>query len=265
MALSLGGSIDLSLRPATLVKRDLEIKNREEFSVQYENISKFRSIIDKHFPSKSYLFNLDIPFISSDIRYLCISTTIPELSNESISIDVGGTQTVNIGSSSSYGDSWSATFLLEEGHELRNQFLKWMSKIHNISSNSCSSPKTYKSDDCYIAHLDRNRKTGCLYKIKGLFPTKISNVELKQEPDTSIQTFTVDFKYDYWEIEYSTKLNSLSPRLMGLVNFNSEFSLGQLGGVYSDKGINKGGLGGAFGTSVGQSSFGLNARQAFGL
>ena len=93
----------------------------------------------------------------------------------------------------------SLTIINDTGMEVRNAFEQWMNEINTHAGNvGLNNPSDYKSD-IIVQQLDRAGEATKTYNIRGAFPTNISQIELGAETNDTIEEFTVELTYDYWE------------------------------------------------------------------
>jgi len=53
--------------------------------------------------------------------------------------------------------------------------------------------------DAFVDQLDRNGNTIKTYTLRGAYPTSVSAMALAYNDNNTIQDFTVDFEYQYFE------------------------------------------------------------------
>lgn len=100
-------------------------------------------------------------------------------------------------------DNWSVTILNDEDFLIRNAMEEWSNKINSFQGNvrefGSGAPLQYKSE----ATVTQYSKTGVPireYTFHGLFPLTISEIALDWDTTDTIETFTVDFAYDWWDV-----------------------------------------------------------------
>lgn len=119
-------------------------------------------------------------------------------------------------------DTWTVTILNDEDFALRHIFETWHNKINSLYSNQnlydSAAPSNYKTD----ATVTQFSKTGPpqpnplggeavpttgndagalrTYMFSGLFPTEISPIDLSWDATDQIESFSVTFAYDYFEV-----------------------------------------------------------------
>ena len=170
------------------------------------NLLDFRKTIND--VSRSYLFMIEMPNIDTDARKLTSfarSTTMPGYNIEETSFKFQ-TATINLGYGAVFND-WSVEFLNDQVYSLRSKFLAWMSQIYDPVRVMSMSANSYKYDGVKVHQLSRTGKKVQTCQFVGLFPKSISDISLKHDA-TELQTFTVNFSYDYFTIDSGNPLEA---------------------------------------------------------
>lgn len=101
-------------------------------------------------------------------------------------------------------DTWSVTVMNDEDFKVRHTLELWHNQINSLESNlnlnASSSPLLYKS----TALVTQYGKAGDAlrrYKFNGLFPIEISTIDLDWNSTDQIETFSVTFAYDWYEVD----------------------------------------------------------------
>jgi len=110
-------------------------------------------------------------------------------------------------------DPWSVQVMNDEDFKVRHALETWHNKINSLSGNinttGGSEPSKYKVQ----AHVSQYSKSGGIirtYTFYGLFPTQISPIELSWDSTNQIETFTVNFDYDWFEVTSPGNTGTLS-------------------------------------------------------
>lgn len=96
-------------------------------------------------------------------------------------------------------EPWTITVINDNNMAIRNAFEKWMNFINQHLANQGSASPTSYQTDMEVQQLDRAGKVVKSYKFRGTFPTNISQIELNWENNDTIEEFTVELQYNYWE------------------------------------------------------------------
>lgn len=100
-------------------------------------------------------------------------------------------------------EPWTVTVLNDEDFQVRNAMEQWSNAINshkaNLRSVNISTPAQYRTTGL----VTQFSKTGVpirTYKMVNLWPSNIAAIDLNWETADAIETFTVEFQYDYWEV-----------------------------------------------------------------
>ena len=167
------------------------------------NLDAFRANLNVG--ARSYLFYMlpNFPY-GGDARtsgLLVRSTTLPASTIEEAAIPWQG-YTYRIGSKQTFAD-WTVNFTLDSPDKVRLEYLRWMQKIHNPSTNVHDIPKNYLADQQVELLTPDGAGTVALYKLVGAWPSSVSEVTLDYS-QSDIATFSVTYKYQYHEIDEVT-------------------------------------------------------------
>jgi len=110
-------------------------------------------------------------------------------------------------------DDWSVQVMNDEDFKVRHALETWHNKINslrgNINTTASASPSNYK----FQAEVSQYSKIGGIvrtYTFYGLFPTQISPIELNWDSTNQIETFQVNFAYDWFEVTSPGNTGTLS-------------------------------------------------------
>lgn len=135
------------------------------------------------------------------------STSIPSSTISSIEVPYFGRK-IKVAGDRTF-DSWQVTVMNDEDFKLRHIFESWHNKINSLYTNlntyGTSAPSNYKSDAYVVQYSKSPGGTGQgqplrVYMFSGIFPTDISPIELDWSSTDQIETFSVTFAYDYFEV-----------------------------------------------------------------
>ena len=105
-------------------------------------------------------------------------------------------------------DNWTVTILNDTDFKIRNAFERWSSEMAGHAFNTgLLDPGSYQKD-LIVEQLDRQQggpgsapEEGQVIKacnIVGAYPASISPIELSYDTTGEIETFDVEFAYQYW-------------------------------------------------------------------
>ena len=137
-----------------------------------------------------------------ELAFLCRATSIPSMEIANIpvpfrgrSIKIAGDRTI---------PSWSITVYNDTNFKLRDAFERWQNGINNMSDNEgLTNPVDYQVD-AFVDHLDRNGNTIKSYTLRGAYPVSISEIALDFDEKTEVETFTVEFAYQFFDTNTTT-------------------------------------------------------------
>ena len=160
--------------------------------------------------SRANQFKVTMPFPGyaqvggeiEDLAFLCRAAAIPAMTIANIDVSFRG-RAVKIAGDRTI-PNWTITVLNDTNFKLRNAFERWQNGINNMTDNEgLTNPVDYQVD-AFVDHLDRNGNTIKSYTLRGLFPTKLQDIALNMDAVDGIETFTVDFEYQYFETNTTT-------------------------------------------------------------
>jgi hypothetical protein len=148
---------------------------------------------------------------------LCQSMTLPQRTFETEDIMIQyGKPPIKIARQVRY-TNWSVVFRTPAGMGFRDLFLAWQDGISSTGNQGgrggrrmdYSLPEDYKSDGCEakikLKPGNEGGATGVTYKFYGLYPADVNGVTLDHS-DTGIVTFSVDFAYDFYEVDFKNRI-----------------------------------------------------------
>ena len=160
--------------------------------------------------SRANQFKVTMPFPGyaqvggeiEDLAFLCTATSLPAMEIATVAVSFRGRDIKLAGDRTI--PAWQITVLNDTNFKLRNAFERWQNGINNMTDNEgLTNPVDYQVD-AFVDHLDRNGNTIKSYTLRGLFPTKLQEIGLNMDAVDGIETFTVDFEYQYFETNTTT-------------------------------------------------------------
>jgi hypothetical protein len=101
-----------------------------------------------------------------------------------------------------YAD-WTVTIINDEDFLIREAMERWNNAINGHRSNARNRAFALAAQYKTSATVTQLSKTGLplrTYAFEGIYPKEISNITLDWGGNDSIETFTVTFSYDLWEV-----------------------------------------------------------------
>ena len=100
-------------------------------------------------------------------------------------------------------DVWNVNVLNDEDFAVRKILEEWHNKINeraaNINQFGNSEPKNYKAN-ATVTQYGKDGNPVRKYTFKNMFPLEISAIQLDWNATDTIETFDVNFSYDWYEI-----------------------------------------------------------------
>jgi len=143
------------------------------------------------------------------INFLARASSLPEMTVGSVDIPYFGRK-IKIAGDRTFND-WSVTVMNDEDFGVRSMMEKWSNAINRLVSNTRQSDviiENYKAPGIEVIQYSKDGSILRSYQIIGAFPTTIEAIALDWDTTNQVETFTVNFAYDYWEpgIETSGKI-----------------------------------------------------------
>ena len=101
-------------------------------------------------------------------------------------------------------ENWTVTVINDNGFDVRNEFEKWMNALNAHENGTGEAKPTEYYAQLTVAQLDRQNNPVKTIRIKDAFPVNLSAIDLSYDTTDSIEEFTVEFAYQYWESNTTT-------------------------------------------------------------
>ena len=136
--------------------------------------------------------------LMDDLSFLCESTSLPGQTIGTTSVKFRGRELKLAGDSRTFED-WGIDVLMDTDFKLYDAFTNWMNAINNLADNTgVINTELYQATGDVI-QMDRDGKPLKTIKFIGMFPIKINDIELDYKTENQIETFHVDFSYQWYE------------------------------------------------------------------
>lgn len=141
--------------------------------------------------------NVNVPGGSlDDLRFLAKSAQLPASTVADIPVNFRGRE-VHFAGERSF-QPWSIEVYNDTNFAVRNAFESWIDTIQNAeSTNGVLDPSQYQVD-MEVSQLDRNDRIIKTYTFYNAWPTNVGQIQLDWDANNAIETFSVDFTYNYW-------------------------------------------------------------------
>jgi len=143
--------------------------------------------------------------------YMCKAAALPASNLGVIEVPFRG-RTVKIAGDRTF-DTWTVTFINDGKFIIRKAMEEWMAKLNKHEGNTSELYTPDKASTGYFADLLVNQleRDGSnvlrSYKLIGAFPTNVSQMDLAYDSNDQIEDFTVEFQYQYWEVDASGEVD----------------------------------------------------------
>lgn len=94
---------------------------------------------------------------------------------------------------------WTISIYNETNFIIRDAFEAWSHLMVNYNATDGRPTPLEYQVDADVHQLDRNGNTLKSYKFHDVWPTTVSPIELSFENNNTIEQFTVDLRYNYYE------------------------------------------------------------------
>jgi|TARA_A100001015_G_scaffold111609_1_gene123929 hypothetical protein len=96
-------------------------------------------------------------------------------------------------------ENWTITVINEDGFTVRNSFERWANGINeHRNGTGILNPADYQSD-LIIEQLNRQEEVIKTINLRGSFPVNVAGIDLSYDTTDTIEEYTVEFAYQYWE------------------------------------------------------------------
>ena len=137
-----------------------------------------------------------------DFAFLCKATSLPAMTIGEIPVKFRG-RDIKIAGDRTI-EAWTVTAYNDTNFRLKNAFERWQNGINNMTDNEgLTNPVDYQVD-AFVDHLDRNGNTIKSYTLRGAYPVSISEIALDFDEKTEVETFTVEFAYQFFDTNTTT-------------------------------------------------------------
>ena len=173
------------------------------------NINDFKARL-KGGGARANQFKVTMPFPgysavggeTADLAFLCSAAALPGSNVAVTPVNFRG-RILNLTGDRTF-NPWAITVLNDTDFKIYRAFERWMNGMNNMTdSEGLTNPSDYQVD-FFVDHLDRNGSTLKSYTFRGGFPTALSDIALDYGTNDTVETFTVDFSYQYFETDTTT-------------------------------------------------------------
>jgi hypothetical protein len=132
-------------------------------------------------------------------RFLCRAAELPEMTISNIEVPYFGRK-IKVAGERSFAD-WGVTVINDEDFAVRSMLEAWQNSINRLVANirdaRLINEEGYKQD-IIVQQYAKDGLALRSYLLVGAFPTTIGGIALDWDSANAVETFSVNFAYDYW-------------------------------------------------------------------
>lgn len=130
-------------------------------------------------------------------QFMCKAAQLPASVVGQIDVPYRGRQ-MKIAGDRTY-ENWTVTIINDTGFEIRDAMERWQNGINtHVSNGGLTNPADYEAD-LAIDQLDKAGNSVKSYTFRSAWPVNVSSIDVSNESTDTIEEFTVEFAYQYWE------------------------------------------------------------------
>jgi hypothetical protein len=134
--------------------------------------------------------------VTQAIPFTCHAASIPEATVMDIETYFRG-RAVHFAGERVF-QPWTVSIYNDNDFKVRNAFEDWVERIsHGRDTNGLMQPATYQTD-MSVHQMDRSDKVVKSYKFYDAYPTNVGGIQLSWADNNQIQSYDVQFVYNYW-------------------------------------------------------------------
>ena len=142
-----------------------------------------------------------VPNVGARISFTCRATQIPQSTVGVIEQAYYGRR-IKIAGTRSF-QNWRVDILNDEDFQVRSAMEIWSNAINSHQANLRAPQLATSASYRTTATVTQYAKTGealRTYRFVNIFPTEIGAIDLAWDQGEQIETFPVEFAYDYWDL-----------------------------------------------------------------
>jgi hypothetical protein len=171
------------------------------------NINEFRSQMQGD-GARPNLFEVTLPFpafslpgnAQTKMSFMCKTAQLPGSTIGAVPVQYFGRE-LKFAGNRTFTD-WTVTIINDEDFVIRNAFERWLNGINSHSlnvRNPAAATALGYSVDGEVRQYGKAGNTLKKYKFIGLFPTDISAIDVDWGSNDTIEEFSVNLTYQWWE------------------------------------------------------------------
>ena len=133
---------------------------------------------------------------SREAQFLCHGASLPASTLSDVEVGFRG-RIVHVAGERTF-EPWVVQIYNDTSFNIRDNIESWIEGISNTTqTNGIINPSAYQSQ-MQVYQYDRNGAVIKEYNFVNAYPTSIGEIELSYENSNQIETFSVNFTYDFW-------------------------------------------------------------------
>lgn len=135
-------------------------------------------------------------------QFMCKAAQLPGSTIGQIDVPFRGRQ-LKIAGDRTF-ENWTVTIINDTNMATRDAFERWSNGINeHVANGGLTNPADYMTD-LSVDQLDKGGDISKTYTIRGAYPINISAIDVSNDSADTIEEFTVEFAYQYWESNTTT-------------------------------------------------------------
>lgn len=100
---------------------------------------------------------------------------------------------------------WTVTVINDEDFKIRDRLERWSAAINSHQTNlRARKDITQLKNTAQVTQYGKSGDVLRIYEFVGIYPANISAIDLDWETTDTLETFQVEFQYDYWDVKSGT-------------------------------------------------------------
>lgn len=152
--------------------------------------------------ARSNLFRVILPFPAGTAgntelaSFMIKSASLPASTVAEITVPFRGRQ-IKVAGDRTFAD-WSVTVINDNDFGIRDAFERWMNVINGHISNVGTMSMAAYQVDATVEQLNRAGEVVKTYKMVGIFPTELGDIQVSYDNNDQIEEFTTNFAVNNW-------------------------------------------------------------------
>jgi hypothetical protein len=171
------------------------------------NVNEFRSqLVGDGARPNLFEVSMEFPFwaipgnASRKFSFMCKTAQLPGSTVNSVPVQYFGRE-LKFAGNRTFAD-WSVTVINDEDFVIRNAFERWMNGLNSHNSNIRNPAAQGQLGYTQNAAVRQYGKSGNIvkeYNFIGVFPTDLSAIDVDWGSNDTIEEFTVNLTYQWWD------------------------------------------------------------------